>query len=67
MPAAAATEGGGVADAKELFRTKCIPEIHAVEGATRREISTKEEVLRQIIGRSYRYLLDSTDSILLIK
>uniref|UniRef100_A0A0A9GPG9 Conserved oligomeric Golgi complex subunit 1 n=1 Tax=Arundo donax TaxID=35708 RepID=A0A0A9GPG9_ARUDO len=33
MPATAATEGGGAADAKELFRTKCIPEIRAAEGA----------------------------------
>ncbi|TVU34905.1 hypothetical protein EJB05_16761 [Eragrostis curvula] len=68
MPAAAATGGGGgAADAEELFRTKRIPEIRAAEGATRREISAKEEELRQLVGRSYRDLLDSADSILLIK
>ncbi|KAK3165612.1 hypothetical protein QOZ80_1AG0035460 [Eleusine coracana subsp. coracana] len=66
MPAAAAP-GGGVADAEELFRTKRIPEIRAAESATRREISAKEEELRQLVGRSYRDLLDSADSILLIK
>ncbi|KAL6616160.1 hypothetical protein ACP70R_038430 [Stipagrostis hirtigluma subsp. patula] len=67
MPAAAVTGGGGAADAEELFRTKRIPEIRAAEGATRREISAKEEELRQLVGRSYRDLLDSADSILLIK
>jgi conserved oligomeric Golgi complex subunit 1 len=66
MPAAVAP-GGGVADAEELFRTKCIPEIREAEGATRREISAKEDELRQLVGRSYRDLLDSADSILLIK
>ena len=67
MPAAAVPGGGGAADAEELFRTKRIPEIRAAEGATRREISAKEEELRQLVGRSYRDLLDSADSILLIK
>jgi len=62
MPAAAVPGGVG-----ELFRTKRIPEIRAAEGATRREISAKEEELRQLVGRSYRDLLDSADSILLIK
>jgi conserved oligomeric Golgi complex subunit 1 len=66
MPAAVAP-GGGATDAEELFRTKRIPEIRAAEGATRREISAKEEELRQLVGRSYRDLLDSADSILLIK
>jgi conserved oligomeric Golgi complex subunit 1 len=66
MPAAVAP-GGGAADAEELFRTKRIPEIREAEGATRREISAKEEELRQLVGRSYRDLLDSADSILLIK
>ena len=67
MPAAAVQGVGGAADAEELFRTKRIPEIRAAEGATRREISAKEEELRQLVGRSYRDLLDSADSILLIK
>ncbi|KAF8766157.1 hypothetical protein HU200_007655 [Digitaria exilis] len=67
MPAAAVHGGGGAAEAEELFRTKRIPEIRAAEGATRREISAKEEELRQLVGRSYRDLLDSADSILLIK
>uniref|UniRef100_A0A0D9V6F4 Conserved oligomeric Golgi complex subunit 1 n=1 Tax=Leersia perrieri TaxID=77586 RepID=A0A0D9V6F4_9ORYZ len=66
MPAAAVSVGGA-ADAEELFRTRRIPEIRAAESATRREISAKEEELRQLVGRSYRDLLDSADSILLIK
>ncbi|KAM0925794.1 hypothetical protein ACQ4PT_003957 [Festuca glaucescens] len=66
MPAAPAS-GGGVADAEELFRTRRVAEIRAAEGATRREIAAKEEELRQLVGRSYRDLLDSADSILLIK
>jgi hypothetical protein len=59
--------GGGTADAEELFRTKRIPEIRAGEGTTRREISSKEEELLLLVGRSYRDLLDSADSIILIK
>ena len=55
-----------VADTDELFRTKHIPEIRAAKGATRREISAKEE-LRQLIGRSYHDLIDSAGSNLLIK
>ncbi|XP_072956328.1 conserved oligomeric Golgi complex subunit 1 [Typha angustifolia] len=57
--------GGG--DAESLFRTKPIPEIRAVEAATRSEIESKKEELRQLVGRSYRDLIDSADSILLIK
>ena len=55
------------ADIDKLFRTKRILEIRAAEGATCLEISNKEEELRQLVGRSYRNLLDFVDSNLLIK
>ncbi|KAJ8506581.1 hypothetical protein OPV22_007467 [Ensete ventricosum] len=59
--------GGGAHDAEFLFRSKPIPEIRAVEAATRREIKAKEEELRELVGESYRDLIDSADSILLIR
>ncbi|OAY81786.1 Conserved oligomeric Golgi complex subunit 1, partial [Ananas comosus] len=59
--------GGGTRDAESLFRTKPIPEIRAVEASVRREIQEKKEELRQLVGRSYRDLIDSADSILLMK
>ncbi|CAL9751428.1 unnamed protein product [Musa acuminata subsp. burmannicoides] len=59
--------GGGAHDAESLFRSKSIPEIRAGEAATRREIKAKEEELRQLVGESYRDLIDSADSILLIR
>ncbi|XP_042424582.1 conserved oligomeric Golgi complex subunit 1-like [Zingiber officinale] len=58
--------GGGARDAETLFRSKPIPEIRAAEAATRREIKAKEEELRLLVGESYRDLIDSADSILLI-
>ncbi|KAJ8499851.1 hypothetical protein OPV22_010403 [Ensete ventricosum] len=61
------TNGGAARDAESLFRSKPIPEIRAVEAATRREIKVKEEELRQLVGESYRDLIDSADSILLIR
>lgn len=38
-----------------------------VEAATRREIEQKKEELRQLVGKSYRGLIDSADSIILMK
>ncbi|XP_009397026.2 conserved oligomeric Golgi complex subunit 1 [Musa acuminata AAA Group] len=61
------TNGGAARDAESLFRSKPIPEIRAVEAATRRDIKAKEEELRQLVGESYRDLIDSADSILLIR
>ncbi|XP_042453294.1 conserved oligomeric Golgi complex subunit 1-like [Zingiber officinale] len=58
--------GGGARDADTLFRSKPIPEIRAAETTTRREIKAKEEELRLLVGESYRDLIDSADSILLI-
>ncbi|XP_008796616.2 conserved oligomeric Golgi complex subunit 1-like [Phoenix dactylifera] len=57
----------GSRDAESLFRTWPIPEIRAVEAATRREIEEKKEELRQLVGKSYRDLIESADSILLMQ
>ncbi|KAF3649668.1 LOB domain protein 6 [Capsicum annuum] len=67
---AASTAGsGGVRnqDAELLFRTKPIAEIRNVEAATRKQIQDKSEELRQHVGNRYRDLIDSADSIVLMK
>ncbi|KAF3663310.1 LOB domain protein 6 [Capsicum annuum] len=67
---AASTAGsGGVRnqDAELLFRTKPIAEIRNVEAATRKQIQDKSEELRQLVGNRYRDLIDSADSIVLMK
>ncbi|KAL3343726.1 hypothetical protein AABB24_027313 [Solanum stoloniferum] len=60
---------GGVRnqDAELLFRTKPIAEIRNVEAATRKQIQDKSEELRQLVGNRYRDLIDSADSIVLMK
>ncbi|KAG5552184.1 hypothetical protein RHGRI_010318 [Rhododendron griersonianum] len=60
--------GGGGPDAAEtLFRTKPISEIRTVESTTRKQIQDKSEELRQLVGTRYRDLIDSADSIVLMK
>ncbi|XP_009594362.1 conserved oligomeric Golgi complex subunit 1 [Nicotiana tomentosiformis] len=54
-------------DAELLFRTKPIAEIRNVEAATRKQIQDKSEELRQLVGNRYRDLIDSADSIVLMK
>ncbi|KAM7530227.1 hypothetical protein LguiB_033637 [Lonicera macranthoides] len=54
-------------DAESLFRTKPISEIRNVETATRKQIQDKSEELRQLVGNRYRDLIDSADSIVLMK
>ncbi|KAH0436608.1 hypothetical protein IEQ34_026390 [Dendrobium chrysotoxum] len=58
---------GSLRDAESLFRSKPIHEIRAVEAATRRDIEQKKEELRQLVGKSYRDLIDSADSIIRMK
>ncbi|KAM5574407.1 conserved oligomeric Golgi complex subunit 1 [Rosa sericea] len=65
-------EGGGAAaaasrDAEGLFRTKGVTEIRNVESTTRKQIQAKKEELRQLVGTRYRDLIDSADSIVLMK
>ncbi|GFY99877.1 Vps51/Vps67 family (components of vesicular transport) protein [Actinidia rufa] len=59
--------GGGVVDAESLFRTKPISEIRNAEADTRKQIQDKSEELRQLVGNRYRDLIDSADSIVLMK
>ncbi|KAK1556241.1 hypothetical protein Q3G72_001184 [Acer saccharum] len=64
---AATLSGGGYRDAESLFRTKPISEIRNVELNTRKQIQEKQEDLRQLVGTRYRDLIDSADSIVLMK
>ncbi|KAI4350187.1 hypothetical protein L6164_010693 [Bauhinia variegata] len=57
----------GYRDAESLFRTKPISEIRNVETSTRKQIEDKKEELRQLVGNRYRDLIDSADSIVLMK
>ncbi|KAJ4816263.1 Vps51/Vps67 family (components of vesicular transport) protein [Rhynchospora pubera] len=67
MKAPSSTVGGTtVSDAESLFRSKKISEIRSIEAATRQEIDQKTDELRLLVGRSYRDLIDSADSIILI-
>ncbi|GFZ20959.1 Vps51/Vps67 family (components of vesicular transport) protein [Actinidia rufa] len=59
--------GGGVADVESLFRTKPISEIRNAEATSRKQIQDKSEELRQLVGNRYRDLIDSADSIVLMK
>ncbi|XP_060205764.1 conserved oligomeric Golgi complex subunit 1 isoform X1 [Lycium barbarum] len=54
-------------DAELLFRTKPISEIRNIEATTRKQIQDKSEELRQLVGNRYRDLIDSADSIVLMK
>ncbi|KAK4802607.1 hypothetical protein SAY86_000810 [Trapa natans] len=58
---------GGFQDAESLFRTKPIQEIRNVEFTARKQIEDKKEELRQLVGNRYRDLIDSADSIVLMK
>ncbi|KAK6147292.1 hypothetical protein DH2020_018204 [Rehmannia glutinosa] len=54
-------------DAESLFRMKPISEIRNVEATTRKQIQDKSEELRQLVGNRYRDLIDSADSIVIMK
>lgn len=54
-------------NAEALFEAKTVGEIREVEVQTRKEIEEKKEELRQLVGASYRDLIESADSILLMK
>lgn len=64
---AAMASGAGFREAETLFRAKPVSEIRNVEMNTRKQIEDKKEELRQLIGNRYRDLIDSADSILLMK
>ncbi|KAG0504187.1 hypothetical protein KC19_11G172100 [Ceratodon purpureus] len=61
------TEGLTFRNAESLFEAKTVAEIRDVEAQTRNEIEAKKEELRQLVGASYRDLIESADSITLMK
>lgn len=52
------------AAAEALFETKNVAEIRKIEAQTRREIDDKNQQLRQLVGDSYRDLIEGTDKII---
>ncbi|KNA21568.1 hypothetical protein SOVF_041930 isoform B [Spinacia oleracea] len=64
---AAMASGAGFREAESLFRAKPVSDLRNVELNTRKQIEDKKEELRQLIGNRYRDLIDSADSILLMK
>ncbi|GLJ54019.1 hypothetical protein SUGI_1155890 [Cryptomeria japonica] len=67
MSMSTSMEVATVRNAEALFETRRIVEIREVESQTRKEIEEKQEDLRQLVGHSYRDLIESADSILLMK
>ncbi|CAI5464145.1 unnamed protein product [Closterium sp. Yama58-4] len=57
-------EDGSTRNAESLFETRSIADIVAIEARTRKEVEEKKEELRQLVGASYRHLIESADSIL---
>ncbi|XP_058072426.1 conserved oligomeric Golgi complex subunit 1 [Magnolia sinica] len=69
-PSRPSTDSTAVApsrDAESLFRSKPISEIRNVESSTKQEIESKKEELRQLVGTRYRDLIESADTIILMK
>ncbi|KAF6176443.1 hypothetical protein GIB67_010080 [Kingdonia uniflora] len=61
------TPSRSLEDAEALFRSKPISQIRIIEASTKKEIEAKKEDLRQLIGYQYRDLINSADSIVLMK
>ncbi|CAI7921595.1 unnamed protein product [Closterium sp. NIES-53] len=57
-------EDGCTRNSESLFETRSIADIVAIEARTRKEVEEKKEELRQLVGASYRHLIESADSIL---
>eukprot|EP00240_Pyramimonas_obovata_P004919 CAMPEP_0118935450 /NCGR_PEP_ID=MMETSP1169-20130426/15650_1 /TAXON_ID=36882 /ORGANISM="Pyramimonas obovata, Strain CCMP722" /LENGTH=399 /DNA_ID=CAMNT_0006878493 /DNA_START=206 /DNA_END=1401 /DNA_ORIENTATION=+ len=54
-------------NAETLFETRLVAEIRQIEARTRSEIDEKKEELRQLVGNSYRDLIESADKIVDMK
>eukprot|EP00854_Cymbomonas_tetramitiformis_P001270 gene1270-1854_t len=50
-------------NAETLFETRTVADLRDVEKRTRQEIDDKKEELRQLVGNSYRDLIESSDKI----
>jgi len=63
-------QANGILEAKRraeaLFETKTVAEIREIEGRTRKDIELKKQQLRQLVGDSYRDLIESADKIVAI-
>lgn len=57
------SEDATLRNAEALFESRTVVEIREVEANTRKEIEEKKEELRQLVGASYRDLIESADSI----
>ncbi|MCO5564319.1 hypothetical protein L7F22_017979 [Adiantum nelumboides] len=57
------SEDASLRNAEALFESRTVVEIREVEANTRKEVEEKKEELRQLVGASYRDLIDSADSI----
>lgn len=51
-------------NAEALFESRSVVDIREVEGRMCKDIEEKKEELRQLVGASYRDLIESADSIL---
>jgi hypothetical protein len=56
-------ENANVRSAEALFEARTVVEVRQVAAQTHREIEEKKEELRQLVGASYRGLIESADSI----
>lgn len=54
-------------NAEGLFESRSVVDIREVETRMRKDIEEKKEELRQLVGASYRDLIESADSILDMK
>lgn len=55
-----------VKSAEALFEVKTVPEVRQIEDKTRQDIETKKKQLRQLVGDSYRDLIESADKVLAV-
>mmetsp|Transcript_34672 Transcript_34672/g.87742 ORF Transcript_34672/g.87742 Transcript_34672/m.87742 type:complete len:1232 (-) Transcript_34672:139-3834(-) len=53
-------------NAEALFESRTVAEIREIENRTRKDIDVKKQQLRQLVGDSYRDLIDSADKIVSI-
>lgn len=64
---AKSNEDMNMRNAETLFEAKTVVKNREVEVYTQYEIEAKKEELRQFVGASYRDLIESADSIILMK
>lgn len=60
-------DASNLRNAEALFENHTVVEIREVEANTRKDIEEKKEDLRQLVGASYRDLIESADSIVYMR